>query len=74
GFGVVFTQETEQMKAELPKQPKRDKNACDVGDQPAWVTNDLKDRVIRGFVHLILIKSFARMTKWGVHINKSFSG
>ena len=62
------------MKTELPKQAERYEDACNVGNQPTRVSNNLKNGVVGGFVHLILVKGFARMTERCVHVNESFPG
>ena len=58
------------MKTELPEQSKGHENAGNVGHQPAWVPYHLKDRVIRGLIHLVPVKGLTLMTQGSVHIDK----
>ena len=58
------------MKTKLPKQAERNENAGKVRDEPTGVANDLKDRVVGGFVHLVLVKGLSLVSERCVHVDQ----
>ena len=62
------------MPEELPEQSYGNDDAGQIGDQPAWVTDDLEYGIIGCVVHLILIKSLSVVAKGCVHVDESPAG
>ena len=55
-FCSKFLRGSEPDENQTAKAGERNDNAGKVRDEPTGVANDLKDRVVGGFVHLVLVK------------------